>query len=81
VETSAVPAALLAYERLRRERVAEIQRGARQNGLRLDSASADLETRDAELAAHAEFRRHLYSYDVVPHAHAAAIDGTSRTCR
>ncbi|MGH6624192.1 MAG: FAD-dependent monooxygenase [Burkholderiaceae bacterium] len=72
VDTSAVPGALLAYERLRRERVAEVQRGARQNGLRLDSANADLSVRDAELAAHAEFRKHLYSYDVVPDARAAA---------
>jgi salicylate hydroxylase len=72
VDTSAVPASLLAYERLRRERVAEIQRGARQNGLRLDSAYADLSVRDAELAAHAEFRKHLYAYDVVPDALAAA---------
>ena len=72
VDTSAVPASLLAYERLRRERVAEIQLGARQNGLRLDSAAADLSVRDAELAAHAEFRKHLYSYDVVPDARAAA---------
>src|SRR6185295_11515550 len=72
VDTSRVPAALLAYERLRRERVAKIQLGARQNGLRLDSASADLSVRDAELAAHAEFRKHLYAYDVVPVARAAA---------
>ena len=72
VDTSAVPASLLAYERLRRERVAEIQRGARQNGLRLDSAATDLSVRDAQLAAHAEFRKHLYSYDVVPDALAAA---------
>ena len=72
VDTSAVPASLLAYERLRRERVAEIQRGARQNGLRLDSSAADLSVRDAQLAAHAEFRKHLYSYDVVPDARAAA---------
>jgi len=72
VDTSAVPAALLAYERLRRERVAEVQLGARQNGLRLDSAYADLDVRDAELAAHAEFRKHLYAYDVVPDARAAA---------
>jgi len=72
VDTSAVPAALLAYERLRRERVAEVQLGARQNGLRLDSAYADLNVRDAELAAHAEFRKHLYAYDVVPDARAAA---------
>ena len=72
VDTSAVPASLLAYERLRRERVAEVQRGARQNGLRVDSASSDLRVRDAELAAHAEFRKHLYAYDVVPDARAAA---------
>jgi salicylate hydroxylase len=71
-DASAVPAALLAYEGLRRERVADIQRGARQNGLRLDSAAADLGERDAQLAAHAEFRKRLYSYDVVAHARAAA---------
>ncbi len=72
VDTSAVPASLLAYERLRRERVAEVQLGARQNGLRLDSAYADLSVRDAELVAHAEFRKHLYAYDVVPDARTAA---------
>lgn len=73
--TGSVPAALLAYERLRRERVAEVQLGARQNGLRVDSMSAyaDLHKRDAELAAHAEFRLRLYTYDVVPHAQAAAM--------
>ena len=37
-----------------------LQLGARQKGLRVDSASADLKVRDAELAAHAEFRKHLY---------------------
>ena len=72
VDTSAAPAALLAYERLRRERVAEVQRGARQNGLRVDSACSDPRVRDAELVAHAEFRKHLYTYDVVPDARAAA---------
>ena len=71
-DAAAVPAALLAYERLRRERVAEVQRSARQNGLRVDSAVADLKVRDAELVAHAEFRKQLYSYDVVPAARAAA---------
>ena len=44
---SAVPAALVTYERLRRERVAEVQRGARQNGLRVDSTMSDLTVRDA----------------------------------
>jgi salicylate hydroxylase len=67
-----VPAALLAYERLRRERVAEVQLGARKHGLRVDSMVDDLARRDAELAAHAEFRAQLYAYDVVPHAAAAA---------
>jgi salicylate hydroxylase len=71
VDKAAVPAALLAYDRLRRERVAAVQLGARQHGLRVDSAYADLALRDAELAAHAEFRRQLYSYDVVPEAVAA----------
>ena len=66
-------AALLAYERLRRERVASIQRGARESGLRYDSAYADLGVRDAEIAAHAEFRKRLYDHDVVPDAQAAAI--------
>jgi salicylate hydroxylase len=72
VDNAAVPAALLEYERLRRERVAQVQLGARQHGLRVDSAYADLAQRDAELAAHAEFRKQLYSYDVVAHANAAA---------
>jgi salicylate hydroxylase len=72
VDNATVPAALQVYERLRRERVADIQRGSRQHGLRVDSADRDLEQRDAQLAAHAEFRKQLYSYDVVPHALAAA---------
>jgi 2-polyprenyl-6-methoxyphenol hydroxylase-like FAD-dependent oxidoreductase len=66
------PAALAAYERLRRERVAEVQRGARENGLRYDSAYSDFGLRDAEIAAHAEFRKKLYAYDVLPEAQAAA---------
>jgi salicylate hydroxylase len=66
------PAALLAYEGLRRERVAEVQRGARANGLRYDSAYSDLGVRDTEIAAHASFRKHLYDHDVIPDAEAAA---------
>lgn len=66
------PQALLAYERLRRERVAQVQRGARENGLRYDSAYSDLGVRDAEIAAHAAFRKRLYDHDVVPEAQAAA---------
>ena len=66
------PTALLAYERLRRERVAQVQRGARESGLRYDSAYSDLGVRDAEIAAHAAFRKRLYDHDVVPEAQAAA---------
>ncbi len=74
MDKSSAPAALLAYEKLRRERVAEVQLGARQNGLRVDSMSeyADLGLRDAELTNHAEFRKHLYAYDVLPEAEAVA---------
>ena len=44
-----VPAALLAYERLRRERVPQVQ-VAPVRRLRYDSAYADLAVRDAEIA-------------------------------
>jgi len=71
-DNASAPAALLAYERLRRERVAEVQSGARQNGLRYDSAYTDLKKRDAEIAAHADFRKKLYAHDVVPEALASA---------
>jgi salicylate hydroxylase len=67
------PAAVLTYERLRRERVAHVQRGARENGLRYDSVYADLQVRDAEITAHAAFRQRLYDHDVVPEAQAATI--------
>jgi salicylate hydroxylase len=71
-DRTTAPLALLAYERLRRERVAQVQRGARENGLRYDSAYSDLGIRDAEITAHAAFRKRLYDHDVVPDAEAAA---------
>jgi salicylate hydroxylase len=71
-DRATVPAALRAYERLRRERVAQVQRGARENGLRYDSAYSDLGVRDAEITAQAAFRKRLYDHDVVPDAQAAA---------
>jgi salicylate hydroxylase len=70
--SDAVPAALDGYERLRRERVALVQRGARENGLRYDSLVADLGARDAEIAAHVNFRKSLYDHDVLPEAQAVA---------
>jgi salicylate hydroxylase len=72
-DAETAPAALLAYEGLRRGRVGEVQRGARENGLRYDSANPDLGVRDTEITAHAEFRRRLYDHDVVPEAQAAAM--------
>jgi 2-polyprenyl-6-methoxyphenol hydroxylase-like FAD-dependent oxidoreductase len=71
-DRTTAPAALLVYERLRRERVAQVQRGARENGMRYDSVYSDLGVRDAEIKAHAAFRRTLYDHDVVPEAQAAA---------
>jgi salicylate hydroxylase len=71
-DPATAPAALLAYEQLRRERVAQVQRGARENGLRYDSAYSDLVVRDSEIAAQAAFRKALYDHDVVPDAEAAA---------
>lgn len=65
-DPSRLPEALAAYESLRRARVAEVQSGARQNGLRYDSQYEDLEQRDAEIRKHQQFRRELYDYDVVP---------------
>jgi len=61
-----IPAALETYESLRRPRVADVQLGARRNGMRYDSMDGDLERRDAEIRAHADFRRALYDFDVVP---------------
>jgi salicylate hydroxylase len=72
-EGDSVPAALATYERLRRERVAEVQSGARKNGLRYDSLSGDLAVRDREIVAHAEFRKQIYDYDVVKYASSVAI--------
>ena len=74
VTRETIPGALLAYERLRRERAAKVQSGARENGLRYDSFHADLDVRDAEIMAHAEFRKRLYDHDVVSEARAAAME-------
>jgi hypothetical protein len=57
--------------------VPHMQRGARENGMRYDSAYADLAVRDAEIKAHAAFRKRLYDHDVVPEALEAAASLTS----
>lgn len=72
-----VPAALRAYEDLRRPRVAQVQRGARVNGARYDSRSqyADHRRRDAEMSDHTTFRAWLYDYDVRAEADRLAAAG------
>ncbi|MGH3383669.1 MAG: FAD-dependent monooxygenase [Nocardioidaceae bacterium] len=64
--------ALLAYERVRRERTSTVQRGARANGRRYDSSYDDLALRDAEIAASVEFRSWIYDHDTLVEAEAAA---------
>ncbi len=73
-DRTSAPAALLAYEKLRRERVAQVQLGARQNGMRYDSAYTDIKQRDDEIRAHGNFRKSLYDHDVVPAAESAAAE-------
>ena len=45
-----------------------MQRGARENGLRYDTMHGDVAKRDAEIIAHASFRKRLYDHDVVVEA-------------
>jgi salicylate hydroxylase len=59
--------ALASYQALRLSRVADVQYNARKNGMRYDSLYEDLSLRDAEIAAHHEFRKSLYDYDVLQH--------------
>jgi len=40
--------------------------------MRYDSSYSDLGVRDAEIVAHAAFRKRLYDHDVVPEAKAVA---------
>ncbi len=75
-DAATAPSALLAYEKLRRERVASVQRGARENGLRYDTMHGDVGKRDAEITAHASFRKRHYDHDVVPDAQKAALELT-----
>jgi 2-polyprenyl-6-methoxyphenol hydroxylase-like FAD-dependent oxidoreductase len=63
------PAALLAYEALRRERTAEVQRRSRRTGARLDVPDGQAQHRDRELAGQWSERAWIYDYD----AEAAAV--------
>lgn len=58
------PAALLAYERLRKPRTDMVQTESRKNGMRYDSKYDSLEKRDDEIRNIAGLRLRLYDYDV-----------------
>ena len=64
--------ALLIYEALRRERTARVQRSARVNGARYDSAGTDLNSRDRQLAAQSQERSWIWNYDAGAEAMTAA---------
>ncbi|HEY3058477.1 MAG TPA: FAD-dependent monooxygenase [Chloroflexota bacterium] len=72
------PQALRAYESLRRERTARVQRSARVNGVRYDAASADVAARDRQLANQAEERAWIWNYDAHAEAEAAKTGLRSR---
>lgn len=65
IDAAHAPRALEAYASARRERTAEVQAGARANGLRYDSAYEDLAQRDAEIEASTTFRLWLYDHDAL----------------
>ena len=65
------PAALKVYESVRRERTAGVQRNARLNGARYDSAYADLALRDRDLAQMASERAWIWDYDAEAEAERA----------
>jgi salicylate hydroxylase len=67
------PAALKAYDALRRPRASMVQTEARQNGRRYDSLYDSIEQRDAEIRNAAALRKRLYDYDVEEAAKAARL--------
>ena len=69
------PAALLAYEALRRERTAEVQRRSRRTGARLDAPDRQTQHRDRELAGQWSERAWIYDYDAEAAAAAGAMEG------
>jgi salicylate hydroxylase len=62
-DRSTAPGALQAYERVRRERTALVQRSSRTNGARYDAATGDLRTRDRELANPLRDRAWMWEFD------------------
>jgi salicylate hydroxylase len=67
------PRALQVYERVRREHTAQVQRSARLNGARYDSATGDLDDRDRQLGNQARDRAWMWESDPEAEASAAMI--------
>ena len=62
-DTVSAPGALQAYEGLRRERCARVQRSSRVNGARYDASGSDLAERDRQLSAQPQERAWIWNYD------------------
>jgi salicylate hydroxylase len=70
-DTNSAPRALQVYETVRRERTARVQRSARVNGARYDSATGDLADRDRQLSNQADDRAWIWDTDAEAEAAAA----------
>jgi salicylate hydroxylase len=73
-DRATAPRALRAYESVRRERTAGVQRFARVNGARYDASGSDLRSRDRDLAAQPQERAWIWDYDAEAEAAAAVTD-------
>jgi salicylate hydroxylase len=62
-DTASAPRALQAYESLRRERCARVQRSSRMNGARYDASGGDLTDRDRQLSTQPQERAWIWNYD------------------
>jgi salicylate hydroxylase len=63
-DRTTAPQALLAYDALRRERTARVQRGSRTSGARYEAPDRAQESRDRQLATQYHDRAWIYEYDV-----------------
>jgi len=70
-DRTSVSDALRVYESVRRERTSRVQRSARVNGSRYDSATRDLHDRDRQLADQSQERAWIWAYDAQAEAAAA----------
>jgi len=73
VDPRHAPGALQVYERVRRERTADVQRSSRTNGAHYDAAQRDLSSRDQQLSSQARSRAWMWEFDAEIAA-AAAVD-------